>query len=191
MLNVHSENHGRVRTTSNSFFQVKRHTSVVLDSLDDKLIQSNNPVKLKFKKNIEEVLEEKETECELKVKKLVDEHLIESERLRSRIKDLEEEKDQLETKLDRLKSLRSSDKLKKGKFVKESSNTDDDKIETSIIDLRKPSQNLSQTQCISISNESSMRPTPSLPAIPEAAPAPTAPPPPPPLPGPLTLISYP
>ena len=31
MLNVHSENHGRVRTTSNSFFQVRRHTSVVLE----------------------------------------------------------------------------------------------------------------------------------------------------------------
>ena len=34
MLNVHSENHGRVRTTSNSFFQVRRHTSVVLEELE-------------------------------------------------------------------------------------------------------------------------------------------------------------
>ena len=31
MLNVLSENHGCVRTTSNSFFQVRRHTSVVLE----------------------------------------------------------------------------------------------------------------------------------------------------------------
>ena len=30
-VNVHLENHGRVRTTSNSFFQVRRHTSVVLE----------------------------------------------------------------------------------------------------------------------------------------------------------------
>ena len=31
MLNVHSENHGRVRTTSNSFLQVRRHTSIALE----------------------------------------------------------------------------------------------------------------------------------------------------------------
>ena len=31
MLNVHSENHGCVRTTSNSFFQDRRHTPVVLE----------------------------------------------------------------------------------------------------------------------------------------------------------------
>ena len=34
MLNVHSENHGSVLTTSNSFFQVRRHTSVVLEELE-------------------------------------------------------------------------------------------------------------------------------------------------------------
>ena len=70
-----------------------------------------NKGKLKFNKNIEEILEEKDKECELKLKKLLDEHSIESERLRSQNRDLTEEKVQLETKLDRLKSLRSSDYL--------------------------------------------------------------------------------
>ena len=52
MLNVHSENHGRVRTTSNSLFQVRRHTSVVLEEQEG---CDNSELSLDVKEEVEDV----------------------------------------------------------------------------------------------------------------------------------------
>merc|ERR1719342_1113573 len=101
-----NENHDQ------SFQGEKLYSLQSKSSKPDEMKSFKKIQKIGFNKSIDEVLDDKENDHELMLKKIKEANSIENERLKFTNKELQERLTALESKLDRLNSLRSTEKLK-------------------------------------------------------------------------------